>query len=121
MNIYVEELGRELTPFQWGVWNGRGLHPNLCEYYRKKWISEAKAQPVPVVESSPVVVEVKASTSLPVRPNRCEFLNKRTGFKSGCNGWMCKHDCEIMVILQPAIPGGTCQTCDTYVDSGEKF
>lgn len=58
---------------------------------------------------------------LPLRLNRCEFLDNRIEFRSGCGGWRCSHRCKILVIQQPVVPGVTCQACDSYYDSKERF
>lgn len=69
--------------------------------------------------SLPTRVYRKAGERQPIdRPNRCKWLLCRVEFQSGCNGWLCKHECEKSL---PAIPGGYCQTCTSYVDSGEPF
>jgi hypothetical protein len=70
--------------------------------------------------SSFVASVVSANIVLPTiaRPNRCEYLQKRTEFKNGCNGWKCQHDCKFGL---PAVPGVYCQTCKKYADSGDKF
>lgn len=112
--VYVEELKRELTSFQFEVWNGRGLHPNLCKYYQDLWKSEAKLMELPETKNISVQIELKETK----RPNKCEFLEKRTEFKVGCRGWRCAHACEKSL---PAVPGVYCQTCTEYVDSGEPF
>lgn len=48
---------------------------------------------------------------LPVRPQECRHLGRRTEFRSGCGGWSCRHDCDLGL---PAVPGGYCQTCPKY-------
>jgi hypothetical protein len=45
------------------------------------------------------------------RPNRCEYLGRRTEFRSGCAGIHCRHACELNL---PAVPAGYCQTCKEY-------
>jgi hypothetical protein len=46
------------------------------------------------------------------RPYKCEFLLKRTEFRSGCSGMTCRHDCKLNL---PAVPADYCQTCTAYV------
>lgn len=72
----------------------------------------------PVALPSRVISGVATALPVVARPNRCEYLQKRTEFKAGCNGWRCRHTCEKGL---PAVPGEYCQTCDQYQDSGEKF
>lgn len=77
--------------------------------------------PVPRVHTSGVVVHHTSGfvVALPIaRPNSCEFLRRRTEFRPGCGGWRCQHECKLGF---KAVPGGLCQTCNDYVDSGEKF
>lgn len=121
MNYYVEELGRELSQGEWRIWNNELLTPNLCKYYQDLWRSQApkpKMQGCPTRTTSPPPV-VPTVIALPVvRPNRCEYLQRRTEFRAGCNGWRCTHQC---VYNLPAVPGAYCQTCPKYEDSGDKF
>lgn len=50
---------------------------------------------------------------LVTRPTKCECLEKRTEFRSGCNGWKCRHECKKGL---PAVPGEFCQMdCREYV------
>lgn len=57
-------------------------------------------------------VSVTKSQSLQVlRPIRCTSLGRRSEFLVGCNGWMCGHGCSKSL---PAVPGGYCQTCESY-------
>lgn len=42
----------------------------------------------------------------------CEHLGKRTEFRAGCGGNMCRHECEAGE--KYAIPGGNCQTCPKW-------
>ena len=93
------------------IWQGRsGLPAEREEAYRQLWLKmQADGKPVTVP---------RAPVSIPERPNRCEHLGKREEHKHGCGGWMCRHSCELNL---PAVPGGYCQTCDSYEDSGEKF
>jgi len=136
MNIYVEELDRELTTTQWEIWNGRFLNPTLCKYYQDLWKSQAPKKmvcparkgsleymkaasettlisPAPSPPPPPVVVRLPV-----VRPNVCDLLEHRAEYKHGCNGWMCLHGCERG---HKAVPGELCQTCNDYLDSGRKF
>ncbi len=53
-----------------------------------------------------------ARTPLPVR-GRCEFLGKRTEKRAGCNGRLCRHECDAGEPF--AVPGGVCQTCEKWV------
>jgi hypothetical protein len=59
-----------------------------------------------------VSIASSARKSLNVlRPERCEYLGRRTELKAGCNGWMCSHACDLGL---KAVPGGFCQTCESY-------
>jgi hypothetical protein len=98
------------------IWNGELLHPNLCKYYRDLWIKEFHDRtgiPPSILIQSPTIIKLTV-----LRPNRCEHLEKRKEFKTGCRGWRCAHACEKSL---PAVPGVYCQTCTEYVDSGEPF
>lgn len=47
---------------------------------------------------------------------KCLHLGRRLETRPGCaTGWGCRHACEKGL---PAIPGGTCQTCDQFDDDG---
>ncbi len=53
-----------------------------------------------------------ARASIPIkRRAKCIHLGKRSEFRAGCGGWMCKHECDLG---EPAVPGGYCQTCPKY-------
>ena len=59
-----------------------------------------------------VTTVVHGVIQLPLtRPDRCEYLLRRTEFKAGCQGMRCKHDCELGL---PAVPAAYCQTCESY-------
>ena len=117
---FVPEVGRYLMPVELQIWNGELLHPTLCKYYQDLWRAEFAARlGVPVAVTAPAPV---ATTAIPLnviaRPNRCEHLQSRVEFKTGCSGWRCLHECSKGL---PAVPGILCQTCEQYEDSGEKF
>jgi hypothetical protein len=51
------------------------------------------------------------------RPQRCRRLLKRTEFKAGCGGWMCRHECEKNF---PAVPGDYCQRCPAFLTEADE-
>ena len=134
---YVKEIDRYLTPQQLQMWNGEYFHKNLCDYYRELWRSEyqhslfarglidKRPEALKVatmsLEINPPPPYVRETKFDPPRPNRCQELDKRLEFRTGCGGWLCAHRCNLLVILQPVVPGQTCQTCESYRDSGERF
>jgi len=114
---YVKEIDRELSDFEYDVWMGKGLNPNLCAYYKDKWIKEYNDRMHPTIS----IITIGPIINLPAqnnRMNRCEHLGHRVEFRTGCGGWGCLHACGKGLV---AIPGKTCQTCSEYKDSGDKF
>ncbi len=130
MITYIAEIDRHLTDDELKIWNDEGpLAKTIREYYRNKWREEYRAKINAQVcknkdlkQSTPEVKPVATSTPKPLpigrRDNKCEHLGKRTEFKNGCGGWSCKHECDLGL---PAVPGGYCQMCNKYEDSGARY
>jgi hypothetical protein len=69
---------------------------------------------VPIVtiqETSSARLETARVELLRPLPLDCVYLGKRTEYREGCGGAMCRHACKIGL---PAVPGGYCQTCTSY-------
>lgn len=80
---------------EYGRWQvSVGVHDRWCEVW--SWDHAA----------------VRRHLGMEGRRGLCLHLGQRTEFRAGCNGNLCKHNCEAGEPV--AVPGGVCQTCERW-------